>query len=203
MHYYEVAPNRIVRPGSDVFTYHSEARYEPGHIVHVAVGSKRMIGMIIKRVEQPTYQTKPIEGLIETTPLPSALVQTALWLAEYYATPLATVLQTILPRGVDKNRRNINRQPSSHKRNRTKIVFNRDQRRALQIIDGLPAGTALLHGVTGSGKTAIYREVAKQVVGDGRSVIIVVPEIALTSQLVAEFSQDFDDIILTHSLLLL
>ncbi|MDB5178049.1 MAG: hypothetical protein JWO61_432 [Candidatus Saccharibacteria bacterium] len=199
MYYYEVAPNQIVRATSVSFTYSSEQELSIGQLVSISIGKKSLIGVVIKSVGKPTYETKPITGIIEETPLPEPLIKLALWLSDYYATHLATVLQTILPRGLQTKRRL--RTPTKHisRRDRTKIVFTADQKTALSTIDQMSLGTALLHGVTGSGKTAVYIEAAKRSLNDGGSVIILVPEIALTSQLVDEFSHHFDNIILTHS----
>lgn len=60
--------------------------------------------------------------------------------------------------------------------------------------------TFLLHGVTGSGKTLIYIEIVKQVIKDGKSVIIMIPEISLTPQLTGRFSRVFgNEVCLNHS----
>jgi primosomal protein N' (replication factor Y) (superfamily II helicase) len=58
---------------------------------------------------------------------------------------------------------------------------------------GLPE--FLLHGVTGSGKTEVYLRAAEATLQQGRSVIILVPEIALTPQALARFSARFGDIV--------
>ena len=199
MQYYEVAPNRIVRADSSVLTYASALPLQPGHIVSIEIGSRTAIAVVIRKVTKPSYDTKEIIGLIEQHPLPAALLATAQWMADYYHTHFATVLQTLLPAGITKRRRAANAAELETVRHRTKNVFTHDQQLALEQIEHMTPGTALLHGVTGSGKTFVYIELARRALARGESVIILVPEIALTSQLVDEFSAHFDDIILTHS----
>ncbi len=200
MYYYEVAPTIIARLGSESFTYSSENSIPVGSLVQVEIGKKMVGGVVIKQSSKPTYATKPIVKLLEDAPLPYSLIETALWMSTYYATPLATVLQTILPRGLATKRRTRNATNTTvTERKRTNFVFTEDQSRAIAKIDTMEPGTALLHGVTGSGKTAVYIALAQKTIASGKSVILLVPEIALTSQLVAEFSNHFEDILITHS----
>ncbi|MBQ7475112.1 MAG: primosomal protein N' [Clostridia bacterium] len=59
---------------------------------------------------------------------------------------------------------------------------------------------ALLHGVTGSGKTNVIMKLIEDVIADGKGVIMLVPEIALTSQTVGRFKARFGDrVALIHS----
>lgn len=199
MRFYEVAPIRIIRAGSATFTYHSETKLNLGQIVTIEVGKKPIIGVVMSEVKAPDYTTKPIGMVVEEKPLPDQLRQLALWLSDYYHSPLATVFQTVLPRGIDKKRRARSTTEPVNVRKRTNIVFNKDQQKALVEIDKIDQGTILLQGITGSGKTEIYKEVARQTIKSGRSVILLVPEISLTSQLISEFSTDFPDMIVTHS----
>jgi len=60
--------------------------------------------------------------------------------------------------------------------------------------------TTLLLGVTGSGKTEVYFETIRQVLNSGRQVLILVPEIGLTSQLIKRIGQQFDvPLVVLHS----
>jgi primosomal protein N' (replication factor Y) len=61
---------------------------------------------------------------------------------------------------------------------------------------------ALLHGVTGSGKTEIYLRLADRVCRSGRQVLLMVPEIALTPSIAAQFRGAFGDrVAIQHSAL--
>lgn len=199
MHYYEVAPNQIIRIDCDTFTYSSEIKIQLGQIVIVEVGKKKIIGVVISEVKKPTYPTKTIASIVDNTPLPRQLVNLALWVSTYYISPLATTLQTILPTGIQKNRRPATKNNELAQRERTNNLFNNEQATTLEVLSKYESGTFLLHGVTGSGKTEIYIEIARQSINSGKSAIILVPEIALTSQLIAEFSNHFKKLLVTHS----
>lgn len=70
------------------------------------------------------------------------------------------------------------------------------QRAALDAIDtALPGQTVLLEGVTGSGKTEVYLRCIEDVVADGGSAIVLVPEISLTPQTVGRFRARFGDLV--------
>lgn len=78
------------------------------------------------------------------------------------------------------------------------------QKEALSTLVGLyskdEASAALLHGVTGSGKTNVILKLIQKVIDDGKNVIVLVPEIALTGQTVGRFTSVFGDkIALIHS----
>ena len=68
-------------------------------------------------------------------------------------------------------------------------VLTADQRAAVEQIGASLGkfGAWLLHGVTGSGKTEVYLRLIERVLESGRGALVLVPEIALTPQLVARF----------------
>lgn len=69
-----------------------------------------------------------------------------------------------------------------------------------RLCEAAPPQAALLHGVTGSGKTAVYAHLIRQVRSKGKGAILLVPEIALTPQMLETFSGYFgDDIAVLHS----
>ncbi|OAP97465.1 primosomal protein N' [Ligilactobacillus aviarius] len=71
-----------------------------------------------------------------------------------------------------------------------------------QAIDEKQAATFLLEGVTGSGKTEVYLQIIQHALAQGKSALMLVPEISLTPQIVRQFKARFgDQVALLHSAL--
>lgn len=87
-----------------------------------------------------------------------------------------------------------------------KVDLTEEQLEASKIVESMIENpdfnpkAILIHGVTGSGKTEIYLEAVKKCVDEGKRAIILVPEIALTSQTIERFSANFEnEIAVMHS----
>ena len=184
---------------NSVLTYFYDGVLEVGTLVEIPVGRKRASGVVNEKVAKPGFKCKEITRILYTTPLPSYLIATVKWVSDYYAMPIAGALGLVVPNGVLKKRRgkgaSCSKQPSSRP-----IELNPHQKMALKGLLMAPGATKLLLGVTGSGKTNIYLKLAEKVLTEQKSVILLVPEIALTGQLVQVFGEVFGDkITLIHS----
>lgn len=126
----------------------------------------------------------------ESDLLPKDVWSLCNWAHDYYCTPLGEVLGCASfrskklgkPRAltlVDQPAQNHPLTPDQKK-----VFENLNQLRMLR-----EGRVALLFGVTGSGKTEVYIELAKETLQSGKSVLILVPEIALTPQLHQRFEK--------------
>lgn len=207
--FFEVIPTEIFRSGGSVLTYSSDLPLQPGQLVLVPLGRKTIIGIVYKRVAKVDFPTKPVTKLLFPIPLPNHLLQSIFWLSQYYLTSVPLCANLMIPAGLtSKNAFKgyldasgaLSRPESRPTPLTPKIPLNSAQKRALAELQQAPGCTRLLRGVTGSGKTNIYLQLTAETLAQGRSVILLVPEIALTSQLVSIFQQTFGDRIrLIHS----
>jgi len=119
----------------------------------------------------------------------------------------SSTLQTLVKRGLVS----IEERPAAFHLSaaagpQTQHVLNPEQQAALDKItaelDGEKFGACLLHGVTGSGKTAVYLAAMQRARLAGRSAILLVPEIGLTPAMAAQLHGTFgDSVALLHSAL--
>ena len=119
------------------------------------------------------------------------------------------VLRRLMRAGlVTFSTRRIDRDPASHASScvamAAPLVLTAEQHAALRNLEGLcrrgEFGAALLHGVTGSGKTELYLRLTQEVAAQGKGVLMLVPEIALTPAVAGTFRALFGDrVAIQHS----
>lgn len=186
----------------EAFVYDFDDSLLPGQIVVVPVGRRAVPGVVVKKVAQPDFKTKTILKILYSEPLPTHLMKTVKFMHDYYLAPSGQAISLILPRGVEKKRRKTEQMFGKNKpgEKQGEIPLNTAQKNALQGLQKAPEATKLLFGVTGSGKTNIYLKMAENALKRHLSTILLVPEIALTGQLVQAFQNVFTTkVIVMHS----
>ena len=126
-------------------------------------------------------------------------------LASIYGVSKATIKTLEEKKLIEIERREVMRNPYAGKGKPPKdYELTEKQKEALGIINSLldqpGSHAALLYGVTGSGKTAVIKKTIDRVIANGKKVIMLVPEIALTPQAVSVFCSYYGDrVALIHS----
>ncbi len=176
-----------------------------GSVVEVRFGNAKRRGLVVEvGVEAPDgVAVSPIERVVEQ--LPPALVELALWLAEYYGSTPARALALVAP--VARKPRGERAQPGEREElagEDAPASLATSQRAAIdRIVDAVDGGSGrnfLLYGATGSGKTEVYLQACAAVLERGLGAIVLVPEIALTPQAVGRFRARFGErVALLHS----
>ena len=198
MNYYLIAPAKTFHNSDSLLTYESEQKLAIGQIVTIPLGKQSTLGIVMQKCDKPEFQTKAILNILYDEALPPKLTKALSWLSDYYRAPMSSVIQAVLPRGITKKRRDkLEKLPEVEKIKDNPL--NSAQKQAIAEIEQNSSRTVLLHGITGSGKTNVYIDLAEKRLSQGESVILLVPEIALTSQLVRNFRAHFDNIYLLHS----
>jgi primosomal protein N' (replication factor Y) len=136
---------------------------------------------------------KQVKSLLDDEPLVSAsLLKLLNWIGQYYMSTTGLALKNAIPstlfssRKSGKQRVTYGEDIKAYK----KLNLTAEQRKALEQINEEDKGTFLLHGVTGSGKTEVYIR-AIQSLPEEKQAIVLVPEIALTAQIIDRFRSAF------------
>ena len=192
-------------PLQDSYTYsipsELESSLKRGCRVLVPFGrSKSYVGIVraIHTKVPQGYEVKPIKECLDTQPI---VTETQFrfweWIAQYYVCPLGDVMNAALPARLKEEtiRRTRAANHSSLRMDRDEALLSTPQQQAYDAIcqSFLTKEVTLLHGVTSSGKTEIYIHLIRQVLAEGKQVLYLLPEIALTTQITERLRCVFGD----------
>lgn len=212
MKYVKVVIDQVTDHVDTLYTYRcSDDRVCVGSKVLVPFGKgNRKKQAYVFEVSEENYENiKNIKTVFEidnSYTLPEELVQLCIWMKEKYLCRYIDGIKCMIPPGAAA-KRGVRKDPYADMKviPETAAELTYEQEKAL--IEILPSvmnrksDVFLLHGVTSSGKTEVYMQVADKVLKEGRSVIVLVPEISLTPQTIMRFMSRFgsENIAVLHS----
>jgi len=198
-----------------------------GDAVIVELGKQKVLGFVVALDTQTTgdnSEQAELKPLLAHIPGPFFAPQSyelAVWIARYYAAPLSEALKLFLPTGLmarlKKALSNFNdtgevkmpvRRPRKTAAQELSLkdahvrpkALTKGQSAALAAVLDSDSRPLILEGVTGSGKTEVYLQAIEAVRQEGKSAIMLVPEISLTPQTVGRIQARFtDDVAVLHS----
>ncbi len=195
-----VSARALARP----FTYEIGDEVGKGAVLAIPFGNARRRGVVVDADAEAPPDVEPVaaERVLET--LPPALVDLALWLADYYGSTPARALALIAPQQPRRRgERRVVTAAAGLAAEPAPARLSESQERTLERIEtllGSGGGNVLLSGATGSGKTEVYIRACEAALAAGRGAIVLVPEIALTPQTLGRFRARFGDrVALLHS----
>ncbi len=203
--YADILINHAYSRKQSSFTYEipNNLNIEPGSGVIIPFQRSKKAGLVLRtHTNRPEFQTKAIENLLE----PNILLQDwqlklAQWISEYYFCSTFDVFRSMLPKHIWRTpKRTITRKKKAKStKSSTQHKLTPKQSEIVNSIISEKIPISLIHGITGSGKTEIYKHLIKEKIDKNQQALLLVPEISLTPQLVKYFEGSFPHIAVIHS----
>lgn len=175
-----------------------------GTAVQVPLGKRKVHGVVLGETKPSgDFALKPIEEVIsEYPPLHDTYMKWVEWLSRYYMHPIGKVIHSSFPPLKKDSKRKTKNPPVIPEVETTSAPKLTDEQ--IDCLNPILETTGfqpfLLHGVTGSGKTEVYLQVLEKVLSEGKTALVLVPEISLTPQLIQRFAARFPEkIAVIHS----
>ena len=173
----------------------------PGVRIRAPFGNREITGYVLDvsdASELPDEKLKFITCIEpKSTEIESELIELAAFMKEEYGCTMNQALKTVLPskRKVAARKAKVVQTPieETGETPQLELTLNTQQQAALDgILKNYPKN-ALIHGVTGSGKTVIYLKLIKEMIARGKQTILLIPEISLTLQNLNRFYEALGD----------
>ncbi len=168
-----------------------------GRRVSVPFGRREATGFVVGESEAcslPPAQIKRVSKTLDEEPLfDEGTIELARWLAGMYFCSQGEALAAMLPSARREPRSAAAIEVEEFEIEDSPLALSGEQASALERITRDKSGLQYLYGLTGTGKTEVFLQAAEATLAEGRSVIYLVPEIALTGQVVAAARRRFGE----------
>jgi len=185
----------IAVPLQNTFDYLCDFQVKIGARVRIPFGHKKVVGIVLSEKNSSDYdKLRSVEEVLdESGILEKEILDFLLWSANYYHHPVGEVLLNALPKNLRQGKPAVIKKLSSQERAIKPYSFEitTEQKTAINAVlksqDNFHS--FLIHGVTGSGKTEVYLRITESLLKKGRQVLVLVPEIGLTPQMISRFEE--------------
>ena len=166
-----------------------------GLSVLIPLGNRKVSGIVLgpshQSIQKSQYKWKSIISILDDRPkLPEPYLKWIEWLSEYYVYPIGQIFKTTFPPLKKKGRRKTSILPQNIKP--SSLTLTKPQELIAQKINQQTGFQVhLLYGVTGSGKTEVYFSLIEKTIQQQKQVLMLVPEISLTPQIIQRFVKKF------------
>ena len=202
----QIAEVAIPVPLHNTFDYLCAERFEIGARVKVPFGRKKVTGVVLAQKDKSHFEKlKQVEEVLDNEALLSNdILEFLMWSANYYHHPVGEVINNAIPKNLRNGHPALIKKPGekNHKSSSNAFELTIEQIHAInEIVKKLESFNGfLLHGVTGSGKTEVYLNITEKVIQAGGQVLVLVPEIGLTPQMISRFEERIDGrVVAVHS----
>lgn len=178
--------------------------------VVVPLGKSKIYTGVVERVHEVTPQGVTMKNIIEVLDDRPVVNECQFsfwhWIASYYICPMGDVMKCGMPGAMkpkdEKALKEVKRKrrecASANIGNGLEVQYNTlnpaQQKAYEEILESFKTKeTTLLHGVTSSGKTEIYINLIRKYIGEGKQVLYLLPEIALTTQITERLRRVFGE----------
>jgi len=195
-----IAQIAIIKPLHNLFDYEipkKSSHLKPGSRVRVEFGKKLLIGFVIKIKEQNSYSNYKLKEIIEVidkTPIiDKETLDLFIWVSNYYHAPLGQIIGIGTPalfrQGKNLKENKIDKAEINTDNLSKEFTLSEEQNIATKIIKKSlnTYKCFLLDGVTGSGKTEVYKNIQNFIYKMGLQTLIMVPEKNLIPELLDYF----------------
>ena len=193
-------------PLHNTFDYLCKDKVGIGSRVKVPFGNKKVTGIVLSHKDKSSFtKLREVEEVIDHEVLLSKEILTFLsWSANYYHHPIGEVLSNAIPKNLRNGKPAVIKKPVEVHDKVLSSGFELTNEQNFAISEVLKNSSEfngfLLHGVTGSGKTEVYLSITEQLLKKGKQVLVLVPEIGLTPQMISRFEQRIEGrVVAVHS----